>query len=201
MIRFDNGIVKAGRTDDFGRRYREHRLDAGRFGLKITDSWISPQIEQTRHLEWNLLRQLRQFGPRTRSGREYFRDLPYSIAQAIAYRMITGQCPGKSRYRCNDCFHFCGTALAEPRVIAPLGYLDMWLCDFHLDCGFVIRGALENDDLRPGGPFPINVGPRLNLVVGDCQFKPKDGTRLWPVYGADDATSVAKGHEAPAPAT
>jgi len=35
--------------------------------------------------------------------------------------------------------------------------------------------------------LPINVGLRLNVCVRDFQFKPKDGTRLWPVYVADVA--------------
>jgi predicted GIY-YIG superfamily endonuclease len=29
VVTFDNGITKVGRTDDFARRYDEHRRDAG----------------------------------------------------------------------------------------------------------------------------------------------------------------------------
>ncbi len=42
-----NGTVKVGRSQDAGRRLREHKINARTLGLDVTDSWISPL-----HLEW-----------------------------------------------------------------------------------------------------------------------------------------------------
>lgn len=46
-LAFDSGGVKVGRTQNIKRRLNQHRCDARRFGLTVTDEWASPL-----HLEW-----------------------------------------------------------------------------------------------------------------------------------------------------
>lgn len=47
VLAFSNGDVKVGRTQNARNRLKTHRSTARRFGLTVTDSWVSPL-----HLEW-----------------------------------------------------------------------------------------------------------------------------------------------------
>jgi hypothetical protein len=47
VLAFDGGTVKVGRTQDTGKRLNAHKSDAGKFGLTVTDHWLSPP-----HTEW-----------------------------------------------------------------------------------------------------------------------------------------------------
>jgi hypothetical protein len=48
VIAFDNGTVKVGRTGDKKVRLNAHKSDARRYGLTVTNSWVSPL-----HTEWH----------------------------------------------------------------------------------------------------------------------------------------------------
>lgn len=47
VLAFTNGTVKVGRTQDTGKRLNAHKSDARKFGLTVTDEWVSPL-----HTEW-----------------------------------------------------------------------------------------------------------------------------------------------------
>jgi hypothetical protein len=44
LIDFDNGVLKAGRSDDPPRRVEQHSRDAGRFALRVRHQWTSPRL-------------------------------------------------------------------------------------------------------------------------------------------------------------
>lgn len=86
VLAFDNGIVKVGRTQNVKNRLRNHAGDARKFGLAVTDSWVSPL-----HVEWELnedtLKALAVKHGGTATCAEYFAGADYALVAAAASRL------------------------------------------------------------------------------------------------------------------
>ncbi|AUY49229.1 GIY-YIG nuclease family protein [Streptomyces sp. CB01881] len=72
--------VKVGRSDDFARRLREHRTNAGRHGYVLFDAWVSEPVESAHTWESSVLRVLRQRHASDETDGEYFYGLDYDEA-------------------------------------------------------------------------------------------------------------------------
>jgi hypothetical protein len=192
VIAFSNGIVKVGRSDDFCRRFHEHRRDAARFGLAIADWWRSDPLDRTEHRERRLIARMSEVGIRTAAGREYFSGVPFSVAVALAERLVCGRCPSFCQFGCaaDGAFHVGGTAIKQPWVETPPGRRGMYVCTFRLVCGTEIRGVLDNDDLHPGGPLPVPLDQPLMLSVADYRARWRPDMP-WTVWDADPSWATA----------
>jgi hypothetical protein len=77
VLAFDNGTVKVGRTQNTVQRMYAHKSDARKFGLTITDEWLSPL-----HAEWDSNElQLKYFAAGLADvpmGREYFSNISFA---------------------------------------------------------------------------------------------------------------------------
>jgi hypothetical protein len=185
VVTFDNGVTKVGRTDDFARRYDEHRRDAARFGLTIANWWRSDQVEQVRYRENRLLARMAEIGIRAAAGREYFQDVPFSIAVAAAERSLAGVCPTcEFHLSCKGVFHVAATMTGVPRIESRPGTVDLVVCDLELACGSVITAVLDNDDLHPGGPTPILTGRPSMVILADFRSRHRAGIAPWTIWGA-----------------
>ncbi|MEU6072513.1 hypothetical protein [Micromonospora sp. NPDC047074] len=82
VLQFDNGVVKMGRWTDPRARNERHARDCGRYGLTIARRWVSDEWKSAHWAEQQLIANLTKIGSRTPASREYFRDIPFSIASA-----------------------------------------------------------------------------------------------------------------------
>jgi hypothetical protein len=166
VLRFDNEVVKAGRTANLLQRRSRHRSEAGRFNLTVTAEWCSEELDQVQLYEKCLLKVLAAIGTRTGAGREYFRGIPFSVARYQAERV--------HQLRLNNCC--CGTCVepapmhttvrmaGEPHTDpADEGRV---IFDARLPCGAVISASFEDvfeseekERLRRGGTFDIELDP------------------------------------------
>src|SRR5262245_40676930 len=94
LILFDNGVLKAGRTEDPDARRERHLRDAGRYRIRIINEWFSDLIDHPARDERTLLAVLDRIGRRTDAGREYYLDVPFTIARYQAKHLDqTTRCP------------------------------------------------------------------------------------------------------------
>jgi hypothetical protein len=92
VIGFSSGPVKVGQTADPRRRFAEHRRDAGAYGVKISNFWIS--IAHSNYLanEVELIDLCLGFG--TPVKREYFHGADFDVvARGAADLFETGAMP------------------------------------------------------------------------------------------------------------
>jgi predicted GIY-YIG superfamily endonuclease len=92
VLQFDNGVIKAGRTEDPHGRSERHVRDSGRYGLTILRRWFSDRLNDAVQRERLLITALNQIGERTSAGREYFRGVPFAIARHLAQRPPSDVC-------------------------------------------------------------------------------------------------------------
>lgn len=62
VLRFTSGAVKIGHTQNPRQRAHAHRVDAARYGLAITDAWLSPDHTNYRDTERALVAELPKLG-------------------------------------------------------------------------------------------------------------------------------------------
>lgn len=168
LIQFDNGVIKAGMTADLAARSNEHTKDAGRFNLTIVNRWSSEPQPQVHHLERRLLAVLGMMGTRTPAGREYFRDIPFSIArhQAInLHRVSRTQCCCGNCVDPVDIRETCATVISKPRTSETP---DCTEYEIELGCGARIRAAISDPDFAPDGPHSLQPGDHVEIEI-DCR--------------------------------
>jgi hypothetical protein len=77
VLGFSNGCVKVGRTQNSGQRLKDHKSMAGKFGLTVTDEWLSPP-----HAEWarneDALKDIATGLGGTVVGREYYSGIDFA---------------------------------------------------------------------------------------------------------------------------
>ena len=77
VIAFSNGTVKVGKTQNTVQRLYAHKSDARKFGLTITDEWVSPL-----HAEWHSnelkLKYIAASLAGVPMGREYFSNVGFA---------------------------------------------------------------------------------------------------------------------------
>jgi hypothetical protein len=167
LIRFDNGVLKAGCTSSLETRIDQHDKDAGRYDLKVTDRWTSALVGDVLTWEHRLLAVLARIGTRTANGREYFSRVPFSIARYQAKRL-----PDVVRKAC-----CCGECVDPVAVVAkievvgtPMDHEVGVQADLKLECGTVIRCVLPDDDLRRGGEYPLESRDTLTVELDPEQY-------------------------------
>ena len=82
-IQFSNGIVKVGSTRNPHARITTHRGDASRFGLTVTEVWLSSNHDTYLRSEQVLIEIASSLTP-DRNGREYFPNLDVSAVLTTA---------------------------------------------------------------------------------------------------------------------
>lgn len=85
VIRLSTGIVKVGRARDAEARLRQHATEAGRYGVEITDRWVSRAHGLFEKSEAALIAAVGRVAP-LHAGREYFRvdfDEAVRIAKSL----------------------------------------------------------------------------------------------------------------------
>ena len=86
VLAFDNGTVKVGRTQNTSQRLSAHKSEAGKFGVTLTDHWVSPP-----HTEWmrneDKLKAIAAGLGGTVHRREYFRGVDYAEVLAAAEQL------------------------------------------------------------------------------------------------------------------
>ncbi|MEV4672135.1 GIY-YIG nuclease family protein [Actinomadura sp. NPDC049382] len=165
LLKFNNGVIKAGCTVNIATRTKQHTTEAGRYDIKIVDQWHSDYITNMRRQEGWLLSVLDQLGTRTPTGREYFRDVPFSVAryQAInLYRARSESCC------CGNCVYPVDVRARAHVVGQPIGgpgpSVDVYV-DLRLSCGDVIRTSLSDEDFGPEGRYPLRPGDEINVEL------------------------------------
>lgn len=88
VVQFDNGVVKIGKAHNADARLSDHETNAGRFGLSIVQRWSSDIVHDVDASENELRCFCRAIGVPTASGREYFCDLPFTVAVHQAHAIL-----------------------------------------------------------------------------------------------------------------
>ncbi|MEV0396480.1 GIY-YIG nuclease family protein [Polymorphospora rubra] len=176
VIRFDTGVVKAGRTNDVGRRRGEHTRAAARFGVRLAEVWTSVLVEDADRAERRLLGVLQGVGRRTDAGREYFRGVPFAVARYQA-EIVVGQ---RTVHRSRD--GLCDTDKVMRLVaVVESGPASAEYVEFsavlRLQGGDRIRAQLHDPDLGPDGRYPLRSGDEVQIDLE------KGGTDSWNVWG------------------
>jgi hypothetical protein len=86
VVGFSTGAIKVGQTRDPRKRLREHRRDAGAYGVKIVNVWVSEVHVRYLMNETLLIGACRRMGTPARS--EYFTGIEFDDAVACAARLI-----------------------------------------------------------------------------------------------------------------
>lgn len=99
VLAFTNGTVKVGRTQDKGQRMTAHKSAARKFGLTVTDEWVSPL-----HAEWraneDALKNIAAGMGGTAHTREYFSGVDFAAVVTEAKRLTyTPPPPPRTRVR------------------------------------------------------------------------------------------------------
>lgn len=162
LIQFDNGTVKAGCTSDLPTRFTQHARDSGRYGLRIVNHWSSQRFSDIRLRERQLLDVLARIGTRTEAGREFFRDIPFSIARYQAENL--------DRARSERCC--CGHCVAPLDVRLPVHIRDVkqtdtgsTVFDVQLPCGSVVSASFGDDDYGMNGQYPLRSGDHITVEL------------------------------------
>lgn len=155
LLRFDNGVIKAGYTTDLATRSSRHASDSGRYDLQIVDRWNSERISNVRSWERHLLEVFARIGTRTAKGREYFRDIPFSIARYQAENLRK-----TLRHRC-----CCGNCVDPVDVRLPVRVVGIRptpvVFELELDCGAVVAAEFCDHDVEPGGEYAFSIDDEL----------------------------------------
>ncbi|MFI7026281.1 GIY-YIG nuclease family protein [Micromonospora sp. NPDC049900] len=180
VIRFDTGVIKAGRTNDLRRRSREHLRDAARFGVGVTVDWTSELVPDSVACERSLLGVLSHYGRRTAAGREYFRDVPFAVARYQAEIVVGQRVVDRSRDGLCDTDKIMRLAAVvdADSALAEQGELTAVL---RLEGGDRVEVQLNDPDLGPAGRYPLRRGDR---VYADLE---KSGINSWDLWGFDPA--------------
>ena len=94
VLGFSNGCVKVGRTQNTSQRLGAHKSMAGKFGLTITDEWLSPQ-----HAEWlqneDALKGIAAELGGTVAGKEYYSGITFTAVaeKALGLPFTTPEAP------------------------------------------------------------------------------------------------------------
>lgn len=174
LIQFDNHVIKAGRTANLANRNHQHTQDAGRYNLRITRQWSSESIDNIRAMEQRLHAVLGKVGRRTRSGREYYRNIPFSVARYQAenlHRVPRRECC------CGHCVDPVDVVVAAQITSDPQPSNSALEADLRLTCGSTIRACFTDEDLGPGGQYPLRIGDRLTVEIA-----PRSRDGVWTVY-------------------
>lgn len=162
LIQFDNGTVKAGRTSDLPTRFTKHARDSGRYGLRIVNHWSSQRFGDICLRERQLLDILARIGTRTEAGREFFRDIPFSIAQYQAENL--------DRTRSDRCC--CGHCVAPLDVRLPVDIRGIretdtgrTVFDVQLPCGSVVTASFADEDYGTNGQYPLRSGDHITVEL------------------------------------
>lgn len=168
-MQFDNGVIKAGRTSDLAARSSAHTKAAGRFGLSVANRWYSELIRNAPRMEQRLLAVLAAMGPHTPAGREYFRDVPFSVARHQAVNLDRTSrvecCCGK----CVDPVDMLGvkaTVTDGPSDRPDMG--DTTVYGIRLACGAHIRILAVDPDHAADGPYALRPADEIELQL-ECR--------------------------------
>lgn len=164
LLRFDNGVIKVGRSVNPAARNSRHRREAGRFDLRIVDQWQSNVMNHVQLAERRLIAVLTAIGSRTPGGREYFRDIPFSIARYQAERL--------HQIKLSECC--CGNCV-EPLTVRTNAYIgstpredendsNRLVFDVRLSCGTVIAASIE-DAFEPDEKARLDRGDRFEIDI------------------------------------
>lgn len=86
VLAFDNGTVKVGRTQNTDQRLNSHKSDAGKFGVTLTDHWVSPPHTEWMRNEDELKKIAAGLGGTVRR-KEYFSGVDYATLAAAAEQL------------------------------------------------------------------------------------------------------------------
>ncbi|MFY1597358.1 hypothetical protein [Micromonospora sp. WMMD737] len=177
VLQFDNGVIKVGRTGDPRTRHERHERDCGRYGLTIKRRWVSEEWQGAQWAERQLIAVCAKIGRRTPAGREYFRDVPFSIACQQARQAHLTTCP--------DCRQ--GVVAAPMRMAATVAsdasdHDGELVCDFRLPCDGVITARLHDPDMAPDGRYPMRRGEHYDI---DLEYNEIDA---WNIRRAEPRT-------------
>ncbi|OBG21630.1 hypothetical protein A5768_26375 [Mycolicibacterium fortuitum] len=162
LIQFDNGTLKAGCTSDLPTRFIKHTRDSGRYGLRIVNHWSSQRFCDIRLRERQLLDILAHIGTRTAAGREFFRDIPFSIARYQAENLDRAR---SERCCCGHCVTPLDVRLpVHIRGIKQTG-TERTVFDVQLPCGAVVTALLGDDDYGMNGQYPLRSGDHITVEL------------------------------------
>lgn len=155
LLKFDNGVIKVGSTTDIAARNSRHERESGRYGLQIVQRWNSVERADVRQAERLLINVLNMLGTRTSAGREYFTDVPFSIARYQAEHLSKTR---EDRCCCGECV--CPVPVKLPaKVVAIDSSADRF--DLQLECDTVVTVDFHEDRDLHSGPHKLQVGDEL----------------------------------------
>ncbi|WP_165949821.1 GIY-YIG nuclease family protein [Micromonospora sp. KC207] len=168
LLRYDNGVVKGGRTSNPDQRLRTLTTNGGRLNLRVTHTWTSAELSCVKRTERRLLGVLRSLGRRALGGREYFVEAPFTVAKARMENLLRagrhGDYCGCRHCECQDVFPISAT-VAE--VSQTLG----WRGDFlnvdvtlKLPCGGTLDTGISDCDVMEGR-LVLNPGDAVDLEI------------------------------------
>ncbi|WP_345541390.1 hypothetical protein [Phytohabitans rumicis] len=167
-MRFDNGVVKGGRSENPAGRLGTLAATAARLGLRVTHTWTSPRLTNMRMRERELLGLLKSMGRRTPGGREYFLHVPFTLAKA---QMETWLKPGRHYWGhdCRQCelqdvFGVSATVVLASQMLGWRGDFLVVTVDFDLPCGGCFQAKVEDGDVTYGR-LVLDPGDQVNLEV------------------------------------
>lgn len=82
VVAMSNGLTKVGRSSDPSKRVNEHRVEAARYGVTLTNSWTSDYFPDMATAENELIEYAAEQG-NPGAGNEYFTDLDF--AQSVEF--------------------------------------------------------------------------------------------------------------------
>ncbi|MEU9833253.1 hypothetical protein AB0D67_17145 [Streptosporangium sp. NPDC048047] len=89
VLAFSSGTVKVGRTDSGRRRILQHRAEAARHGVELTDEWLSPAHTGWYQNERALIEHCESTGIRIGGNKsEYFTGLDFAAVRAFAESLV-----------------------------------------------------------------------------------------------------------------
>ncbi|WP_054047196.1 GIY-YIG nuclease family protein [Alloactinosynnema sp. L-07] len=185
MLQFDNGVIKAGMTADLATRSNEHAKDAGRFDLTIVNRWSSEAQPRVHQLERRLLAVLSMMGTRTPAGREYFRDIPFTIAR---HQAINLHHTSRAQCCCGNCVdpidirRMQATVISDPDISGSHDFTEYKL---ELGCGSRIRTAISDPDFAPDSAYALRPDDDIEIDI-DC----RPWNRVWTTYVAQLPTRL-----------
>lgn len=155
LLKFDNGVIKVGSTTDLTARNSRHERESGRYGLQIVHRWNSVERADVRHAERLLINVLTMLGTRTPAGREYFTNVPFSIARYQAENLSKTR---EEQCCCGECV--CPVPVKLPaKVVAIDSVADRF--DLQLECDTVVTVDFHDSRDLHSGPDKLEINDEL----------------------------------------
>ncbi|WP_133057899.1 hypothetical protein [Mycolicibacterium conceptionense] len=161
LLGFDNGVVKAGSTTDLATRTSRHTSEAGRYGHQVVHRWNSDYMADVRGWECTLHAVLDLIGTRTLRGREYFADIPFSIAQYQAENLHRTR--AHHRCVCGKCVDPVDVPLQVRVLRIPTDHDKLF--EIRLPCGVATTVEISDPDVYPGREYPLEAGDEVIVEI------------------------------------